>query len=282
MTWYRQLCALACGATVVIYSGSAAFPNHHQIWTLIEEHRLTHMELNPNLLQQTMTAGYQRSHPKDNHDLTSLRILLATGGPVKTELFEWVYEAVAAHIPLMVSCGSDLVGGLLLGNPNLPIIAGETQCQALGMDVRAYDADGKPLIEAEGEMVCITPFPSLPAFWGDADSLSTKARWEHFDNAWATGERITLLHHGAALMHGNNSAVIYTNGMNIDPGELYHVVEQLPSIDDSIAVGQPWKKRIDWCCWWCSATAPALLLLWSTASVRIDEAHHRVMFPPEF
>ena len=70
----------------------------------------------------------------------------------------------------------------MLGNPVLPVYAGEIQSIGLGMDVAAFDDRGLPVIGQKGELVCRCPFPSQPTgFWNDPDREKyRKAReWVH-------------------------------------------------------------------------------------------------------
>ena len=49
----------------------------------------------------------------------------------------------------------------------LPVFRGEIQCRLLGMAVDAFAPDGAPAgPDAAGELVCLRPFPCMPAgFW---------------------------------------------------------------------------------------------------------------------
>ena len=40
------------------------------------------------------------------------------------------------------------------------------QCLGLGMNVKSYDDSGNSIISEKGELVCETPFPSMPIFFG--------------------------------------------------------------------------------------------------------------------
>ena len=52
----------------------------------------------------------------------------------------------------------------------LPVYEGEISGSCLGVDARAFDADGNEVIGERGEMVITQPMPSMPvALWGDAD-----------------------------------------------------------------------------------------------------------------
>ena len=55
--------------------------------------------------------------------------------------------------------------------PSCPVYEGELQCRGLGMKVKAYNPEGKPVIGEQGELVCEAPFPSMPLyFWNDPDN----------------------------------------------------------------------------------------------------------------
>jgi acetoacetyl-CoA synthetase len=48
---------------------------------------------------------------------------------------------------------------------------GELQCIGLGMDAAFFDDNGKELSQGKGELVCKSPFPSMPTgFWADKES----------------------------------------------------------------------------------------------------------------
>ena len=67
-----------------------------------------------------------------------------------------------------ISGGTDIVSCFVLGNPNLPVYAGEIQCKALGMDVAIFDDEGNEIYKNKGELVCKSSFPSKPLFfWND-------------------------------------------------------------------------------------------------------------------
>src|SRR5204863_294395 len=52
--------------------------------------------------------------------------------------YHWVRKNVGAVPVQSISGGTDIVGCFVLGNPNLPVYAGESQCRSFGLDVRAF------------------------------------------------------------------------------------------------------------------------------------------------
>jgi len=48
------------------------------------------------------------------------------------------------------------------------VYAGELQGPGLAMKIRAYDTDGRPVLDEQGELVCEAPAPPMPLyFWND-------------------------------------------------------------------------------------------------------------------
>ena len=76
---------------------------------------------------------------------------------------------------------STLVGTII----SQPKVA-STKFSYLGMDMAALDADGKPVVDRRGELVCRRPFPSAPVrFVNDADGARyRRAYFEATEGVW--------------------------------------------------------------------------------------------------
>ena len=107
--------------------------------------------------------------PGDTFDLAGMRTVCSTGSPLAQEGFEWVYEAVKQDVNLAsISGGTDIISCFMLGSPIDPVYAGEIQKIGLGMHVQAWSEDGQSVVGEKGELVCVSPFPSMPVcFWID-------------------------------------------------------------------------------------------------------------------
>ena len=90
--------------------------------------------------------------PGMTYDLTPLKAVLSTGSPLSIEGFEYIYREVKADLQLAsISGGTDLNGCFALGNPMGPVYAGELQCRGVAMKVEAFDENGKPVVNQQGE-----------------------------------------------------------------------------------------------------------------------------------
>jgi acetoacetyl-CoA synthetase len=111
------------------------------------------------------------------------------------------------------------------------------------MDVQIFSPDGESLLEEKGELVCASPFPSMPvAFWNDPDrSLYRRAYFDRFPNVWHHGDFAELTANDGMTIYGRSDTVLNPGGVRIGTAEIYRVVEQLPEVSESIAVGQEWR-----------------------------------------
>ncbi len=162
MMWNWLVWNLASGATIVLYDGNPAFPTPARLFEEAERHRFTLFGVSAKFIDGCLKTELR---PGSTFDLTSMRTLCSTGSPLSSEAFGWVYDALADDIHLAsVSGGTDLCGCLVGCDPTKSVYAGELQGKCLGMDIDIFDSDGVPVQElhVKGELVCRTPFPSMP------------------------------------------------------------------------------------------------------------------------
>ncbi len=239
MMWNWMVSALACRATVVLYEGSVGMPDLGALWRFAAEQSVQVLGISPKFIQSCMNA--QTAIPP----MPALRTILSTGSPLLPEHSRWIYAAFDQQVHLAsISGGTDIVSCFMLGNPLLPVYAGEIQGPGLGMAVEVWDSDGTPLDEGRGELVCTQPFPSMPiGFWGDTDGSKYRAAYfEHFSNreVWRHGDYVEFTAHGGMIVHGRSDATLNPGGVRIGSAEIYRHVESLAEVDDSLVVGLPW------------------------------------------
>ncbi len=237
MMWNWLVSSLACGATLVLYDGSAVYPHENQLWKLTEQHKISVLGASPKYFS---TCEKVAVNPMKEFDLSSLRCILSTGSPLAIDNFKWIYSHVKKDVQLASICGgTDIISCFMLGNPTLPVYAGEIQSMGLGMDVKVYNEEAQSVIGEKGELVCTTPFPSMPiGFWNDSDGKKYHhAYFDNYPNTWRHGDFIELTKHGGVIVYGRSDATLKPGGVRIGTAEIYRVVESHPKILDSIVVG---------------------------------------------
>jgi acetoacetyl-CoA synthetase len=244
MMWNWLVSALACEAALLLFDGAPTYPDGYALFDYAEAQRCTLFGASAKYIDALRTLGV-RLH--DEYDLDTVRLMTSTGSPLSPEGFDYIYEAIFPEVQLAsISGGTDIVSCFVLGNPLSPVYRGEIQGPGLGMDVDIFDDNGKPLPSGKGELVCKTPFPSMPVgFWNDADgSRYSKAYFEKFPGVWHHGDWCEWTAHGGLIIHGRSDATLNPGGVRIGTAEIYRIVEQLPGIKESIAVGQEWQGDV--------------------------------------
>ncbi|GAA5963040.1 hypothetical protein JCM21900_002319 [Sporobolomyces salmonicolor] len=241
MMWNHMVGCLGNGVAAVLYDGSPFHPSPSTLWALASRFKITVLGLSPRYLQTLDTAGYE---PKTEFDLRCVEQIELAGSVLKPHLYDWMREKVGKHVWVNNGTGGTDICNLFIGSAkSLAMYHGELQCPALGMDLQAWDDDGKPVIDKTGDMVITRPFPNQPiGFWGP-DGLERyhaayfegypgKAVWQHGD--WIEVHSETR----GVMVYGRSDGVLNPGGVRFGSSEIYSVVEEIEGVDDCLAVGQ--------------------------------------------
>ncbi|HSR17034.1 MAG TPA: acetoacetate--CoA ligase, partial [Ignavibacteriaceae bacterium] len=244
MMWNWLVSSLNIGAAVFLYDGSPVYPSPNALWKKIDEEKISIFGTSPKYLNLFSQNDIQI---KKEFDLSSLKTVLSTGAPLPENIFKWIYSSVKNDIQLSsISGGTDIISCFMLGNPNLPVYAGELQCRGLGMKVESFDENGKPVINKKGELVCTKPFPSMPVFfWNDPQGEKYRsAYFDYYPGIWRHGDFIQITEKGTIIIYGRSDATLNPGGVRIGTAEIYNVIETMEEISDSLVIGQKWKDDV--------------------------------------
>jgi acetoacetyl-CoA synthetase len=244
MMWNWMVSVLALGATLTLYEGAPLYPNANRLFSLIEDEKITVFGTSAKFISSVEKLGCS---PARQFSLKSLRAILSTGSPLLNKNYDFVYSQIKPEVQLSsISGGTDIVSCFALGNPILPVYRGELQCLGLGMAVNVFNEQGQAIREEQGELVCTKPFPSMPVcFWNDPEKKAYKhAYFEHFPGVWAHGDFAEITKHNGLIIYGRSDAVLNPGGIRIGTAEIYHQVEKIPEILESIVIGQNWQDDV--------------------------------------
>ncbi len=244
MMWNWLVSSLAVGATLVLFDGNPFYPDPGALWKLAQDEGISVFGTSAGYLAALQATGVR---PGREYDLTPLRTILSTGSTLSPEQFDFVYGEIKSDLQLSsISGGTDLNGCFGIGNPIGPVYRGELQCVPLGMKVRAYDANGKAVINTKGELVCEAPFPSMPIyFWDDPDGKKYReAYFESYPGVWRHGDFIEITSTGGLIIYGRSDATLNPGGVRIGTAEIYRQIDALDEIQDSVVVGQDWQGDV--------------------------------------
>ena len=255
MMWNWLVSGIGTGAAIVLYEGNPGHPSIDRLWDMSERLKINVFGTSPKFIAACQKAEL---HPAKQHDLAALRCICSTGSPLVVEQFEWIYSEIKADLQLASICGgTDIISCFILGNPILPVYAGEIQCRGLGMDVQAWTDAGQPIIGEKAELVCASPFPSQPVgFWNDPDNAKYRsAYFEHrwpaaradIATVWRHGDFVEITPSGGAIVYGRSDATLNPGGVRIGTAEIYRIVEAMPEIVESIVIGKRTADDVDIC-----------------------------------
>ena len=244
MMWNWLVSSLGVGATIILYDGNPFYPQAGALWKMAQDEKITVFGTSAGYIAALMGS---KVIPGKEYDLTPLRAILSTGSPLSVEQFHFIYDEIKNNLQLAsISGGSDINGCFALGNPMGPVYEGELQCRGLGMKIEAFDDNGNPVINQQGELVCTAPAPPMPIyFWDDPDFEKYNAAYfDVYPNIWRHGDFIEINERGGVIIYGRSDATLNPGGVRIGTAEIYRQVENFIEIDDSVVIGQDWKNDI--------------------------------------
>ncbi|KAK7494055.1 hypothetical protein BaRGS_00014713 [Batillaria attramentaria] len=211
MMWNWLVSVLAVGAAIVLYDGSPLVPHANVLWDVIDQIGVTVLGTGAKWLAVLEDKGVK---PARTHKLSSLKMILSTGSPLKPDSYEYVYRDIKQDLLLgSISGGTDIIACFMGHNWTLPVYKGEVQCLLLGCDMQSWD-------EEDG-------------------SLYKKAYFSKFEGVWTHGDFCLISSKtGGVVMLGRSDGTLNPNGVRFGSAEIYHIVESFKEIQDSVCVAQ--------------------------------------------
>jgi len=138
------------------------------------------------------------------------------------------------------------VSCFVLGNIYSPVYKGQIQNNGLAMNTDVFSDKGKSIINRKGELVCKSPFPSMPIyFWNDKNNKKYKAAYfKKYKNIWHHGDYAERKSSGGYIIYGRSDTTLNPGGVRLGTAEIYSEVEKFSEIKESIVVGQSWDNDI--------------------------------------
>jgi acetoacetyl-CoA synthetase len=243
MMWNWLISSLAVGSKVVLFDGNPGYPDAGTMWKLVDEEKITIFGTSATYINMLKGQGFK---PKELFSLATLKEICQTGSALSAEGFEYVYQHIKSDVHFnSIAGGTDINGCFASGCPTLPVYAGQLQGPSLGMKVKAYDDQGKPVYDRQGELVCEVPAPSMPLyFWNDQDMKKYRdAYFSIYPNIWRHGDYIEVYSDTKGItFFGRSDAILKPSGVRIGTAEIYNIVDRFTEIADSVVVGQNWEN----------------------------------------
>ena len=244
MMWNWLVGSLFCRSSIVLYEGSPFYPNPEHLWEIAEKSEVCVFGTSAKYID---ALSKSKVIPKKQFQLRNLRTTCSTGSPLSPDSYDYILNNIKSDIQIAsISGGTDLLSCFVLSNPLSPVVKGEIQCKALGMDVDIFNENGESIVNEGGELVCKNSFPSMPIkFWNDPDDKKYKdAYFEKFTGIWRHGDWAKITERGTIVIYGRSDATLNPGGVRIGTAEIYNTVEKLNEVVESIVIAQNWDNDV--------------------------------------
>jgi acetyl-CoA synthetase len=230
--------ALILGATLFIYDGAPDFPGPDRLWALVERHKITQLGVSPTLIRALIPHG---EDPFKSHDLSSLRFFASTGEPWNPDPWLWLFEQIGeSKRPIInYSGGTEISGGIVMGNPIMPLKPCSFSAACPGIAADVFDEDGHALRNAVGELVIKAPWIGMTrGFWQDKQRY-LDTYWSRWENVWVHGDFAAIDADGLWYILGRSDDTLKIAGKRLGPAEVESVLVGHPDVVEAAAIGVP-------------------------------------------
>ncbi|MBK9529600.1 MAG: AMP-binding protein [Acidobacteria bacterium] len=231
--------ALINGATICIYDGAPDYPQPDRMWDFCAKHKVEVLGISPTLIRALSNCGDEL--PK-KHDLSSLRAFASTGEPWNPAPWWWLFEKVGdSKLPIInYSGGTEISGGILMGNPLLPIKPCSFPAPCPGMDVDILDDEGNPVEPGKvGELVIKQPWIGMArGFWQEKERY-LDTYWRRFKDIWVHGDFAMRDKDGHWFILGRSDDTLKVAGKRVGPAEVESLLVAHPLVTEAAVIGVP-------------------------------------------
>lgn len=230
--------ALILGGSFLLYDGAPDIPDYGRIWTLCASHRVNVLGLSPTLIRALMPHG---SSYAQECDLTQLRCFGSTGEPWNRDPWHWLFEVIGGSQKPIInySGGTEISGGILMGNPISPLKACAFSGPCPGIDVDIFNEHGESLRGQVGELVIKAPWIGMTrGFWHDPERY-LQTYWSRWENVWVHGDFATVDEDGSWFILGRSDDTLKVAGKRVGPAEIESILVQAIEVIEAAVIGIP-------------------------------------------
>ena len=231
--------ALINGGTIVIYDGAPDYPNADRMWEFCAKHKVEILGISPTLVRSLATHGDEL--PK-RHDLSALRAFASTGEPWNPAPWWWLFEKVGgSRVPIInYSGGTEISGGILMGNPLLPIKPCSFPAPCPGIAADILDESGETVGAGQvGELAIKKPWIGMArGFWQERERY-LETYWSRFPGIWIHGDWAMRDADGHWFILGRSDDTLKVAGKRVGPAEVESLLVAHSAVAEAAVIGVP-------------------------------------------
>lgn len=229
---------LILGATSIIYEGAPNYPTPDRWWEMIERYKVTVFYTSPTAVRLFMRYG---SKFLKNHDLSSLRLLGSVGEPINPEVWMWYYKHIGRRkCQIMDTWWQTETGTFCLSPlPITPLKPGSATKPLPGFSADVYNDDGKPIVNAGGELVLLNPWPAMLVGVYKNYKRYVDTYWSEFPDVYLSGDVARIDNDGYFWVQGRSDDVLNVAGHRLGNSEIESALVSHKKVAEAAVIGKP-------------------------------------------
>jgi acetyl-CoA synthetase len=137
------------------------------------------------------------------------------------------------------SGGTEISGGIVMGNPILPLKPCSFSAPCPGIAADVFDEHGNSVRNQVGELVIKAPWIGMTrGFWKDPDRYE-ETYWSRWPGIWVHGDFAAVDSEGMWYILGRSDDTIKVAGKRLGPAEVESVLVSHPAVLEAAAIGVP-------------------------------------------
>ena len=232
---------LACGATSLLFEGVPTWPDNGRLWDIVDKHKVDILYTAPTAIRSLMGYGLDKV---ENHDLSSLKVLVSVGEPINEEAWHWYDDHIGKNrCPIVDTWWQTETGGIMI-SPIANVTKTKPTFATLplpGVQPLLVDENGA---EIEGNGVsgnlCIKfPWPGmLRTTYGDHERCR-QTYFSTYKGLYFTGDGCLRDEDGYYRITGRVDDVLNVSGHRIGTAEVENAINMHTGVVESAVVGYP-------------------------------------------
>jgi acetyl-CoA synthetase len=229
---------LLLGATMFLYDGAPDYPGPDRIWSMVERYKITQLGLSPTFVRGMIPYGAEMAL---KNDISSLRCFASTGEPWNPDPWMWLFQQVGGGTRPIInySGGTEISGGIVMGNPILPLKPCAFSAPCPGMAAEVLDEDGRSVINEVGELAIKAPWIGMTrGFWKNPQRY-LETYWSRWPDVWVHGDFAAVDDDGLWYILGRSDDTLKIAGKRLGPAEVESILVHHADVVESAAIGVP-------------------------------------------